>query len=116
MSDSASWQPYQGGGTLGMMGSQGGTITWDEEYDGRLRLTLEQDESRSFHAITCFVEGWLSHARFFGEASEAFAAFDQMKPALVELSSRLPPAGSQRSPEALRVAGPLLGAFLARYS
>jgi hypothetical protein len=32
MSDSASWQPYQGGSTLGMMGSQGGTITWDEEY------------------------------------------------------------------------------------
>ncbi len=116
MSDSASWQPYQGGATLGMMGSQGGTITWDEEYAGQLRLTLEQDESRSFHAITCSVEGWLSHARFFGEASEALAAFEQMRPALVELLAQLPPGGPRSSPEAPRVGGPLLGAFLARDS
>jgi hypothetical protein len=116
MSDSASWQPYQGGSTLGMMGSQGGTITWDEEYAGQLRLTLEQDESRSFHAITCGIEGWLLHARFFGAASEALAAFEQMRPALVELWSRLPPGGPRGSPEAPRVGGPLLAAFVAKFS
>jgi hypothetical protein len=116
MSDSASWQPYQGGSTLGMMGSQGGTITWDEEYAGQLRLTLEQDENRSFHTITCGIEGWLSHARFFGEASEAITAFEEMKPALVELWSRLPPGGPRSTPEAPRLAGPLLAAFVARFS
>ena len=116
MSDSASWQPFEGGSTLGMAGSQGGTISWDEEYAGQLRLTLEQDESRSFHAITCGVEGWLSHARFFSEASEAIAAFEEMRPALVELWSRLPRGGPRSTPDAGRVGGPLLAAFVSRYS
>jgi hypothetical protein len=48
MSESASWQPFEGGSTLGLSGAQGGTISWDEEYGPEVRLTLEQDESRSF--------------------------------------------------------------------
>jgi hypothetical protein len=114
MSEAASWQPYEGGSTLGMSGSQGGTITWDEQYAGQVRLTLEQDESRSFHAITCGISGWLVHARFFGSASEAFAALEEMKPALVELGSRLPEGGPSSAAQA-RAGGPLLAAFVARF-
>ncbi|MDY7231500.1 hypothetical protein [Hyalangium rubrum] len=115
MSESASWRPFEGGSTLGLSGSQGGTITWDEEYGGQARLTLEQDESRSFHAITCGITGWMLHTRFFGGASEAFAAFEEMRPALVELASRLPEGGPRNAQEGARVGGPLLSAFLARF-
>lgn len=115
MSDDATWQPYQGGSTLGLSGSEGGTISWDEEYAGQLRITLEQDESRSFHAITCGVSGWMVHTRFFGSAAEAFAAFEEMRPALEELLSKLPPSEPKPSREALREGGSLLSGFIARF-
>ncbi|WP_224363025.1 hypothetical protein [Hyalangium versicolor] len=114
MSEDASWKPYEAGSTLGLSGSQGGTITWDEQYAGQVRLTLEQDESRSFHAITCGVSGWLLHSRFFGSAPEAFAAFEELRPALVELWAQLP-KGGPGSPTEARAGGPLLAAFLARF-
>ncbi|KFE70223.1 hypothetical protein [Hyalangium minutum] len=115
MSEDAAWQPYEGGSTLGMQGSQGGTITWDEAYAEQLRLTLEQDESRSFHAITCGVSGWMVHTRFFGSATEAIAAFEEMRPALVELLSKLPPSEPKPPREALREGGALLSGFIARF-
>lgn len=115
MSETTSWQPFEGGSTLGLPGSQGGTISWDEQYAGQLRLTLEQDESRSFYAITCGITGWLVHSRFFGSASEAFAAFDELRPALVELWTQLPEGGPRSTPDAARKGGPLLAAFLGRF-
>jgi hypothetical protein len=116
MSDDASWQPYAAGSTLGMQGSEGGTITWDEQYAEQVRLTLEQDESRSFHAITCGISGWLVHTRFFGSATEAYAAFEEMRPALVELWTQLPSGEPEPSREARHQGGVLLSAFVARFS
>ncbi|MDC0706885.1 hypothetical protein POL68_00200 [Stigmatella sp. ncwal1] len=101
---------------MGLPGAQGGLITRDEAYAGRVRLTLEQDEDRSFYALTCGIPEWLSHSRFFGSADEATAAFEAMRPALVELWSRLPAGGPRSSPDAARLAGPLLAAFVARFS
>jgi hypothetical protein len=115
MSEDTAWRPYEGGSTLGLQGSEGGTITWDEEYAGQVRLTLEQDESRSFYAITCGVAGWMVHTRFFGSSAEALAAFEEMRPALVELLSRLPPSAPAPSREALREGGALLSGFIARF-
>lgn len=113
MSEDATWQPYQGGSTLGLQGSEGGTITWDEEYAGAVRLTLEQDESRSFYAVTCGVSGWLVHTRFFGSINEATDAFAEMRPALEELLARLPDAPSR---DTVRQGGELLSAFVARFT
>lgn len=115
MRDDAPWQPYEGGSTLGLQGSEGGTITWDEEYAGQVRLTLEQDESRSFYAITCGVAGWMVHTRFFGSSAEATAAFEEMRPALMELLSKLPPSEPKPSREALREGGAVLSGFIARF-
>jgi hypothetical protein len=109
------WRPYEDGGSLGWAGSQGGTIARDESYADGVRLTYEVDDSRSFHALTCSVAGWLLQHRFFDNAAEALAAFDAMKPALEELHARLP-EGGPRSPAEARDAGPLLASFLARYS
>ncbi|HVG58486.1 MAG TPA: hypothetical protein VNA24_08020 [Hyalangium sp.] len=116
MSDDASWQPYAEGSTLGMQGSEGGTITWDEQYADQVRLTLEQDESRSFYALTCGIAGWLVHTRFFGSATEAYAAFEELRPPLVELWRQLPPGEPEPSREARHQGGVLLSAFVARFS
>ncbi len=108
------WQPAYDGSTLGTQGAQGGTIVRDEALAEQCRLTLEQDETRDFYAVTCGITGWFLHTRFFGVAAEASAAFEEMKPALAELASRLPPEGA-RTPEAARRGGPLLAAFMGRF-
>jgi hypothetical protein len=115
MSEDAAWRPYQGGSTLGLQGSEGGTISWDEEYADQVRITLEQDESRSFYAITCGVAGWMVHTRFFGSSAEALAAFEEMRPALVELLSSLPPSDPKPSREVLREGGARLAGFISRF-
>ncbi|QSQ26292.1 hypothetical protein JY651_15750 [Pyxidicoccus parkwayensis] len=112
---STDWKPYEDGSSLGWMGSQGGTIARDEDLAGQVRLTYELDDSRSFHAITCSVTGWLLHHRFFDNAEAAAAAFDAMKPALEELQSQLT-EGGPKSPAEARAGGPLLAAFMARFS
>lgn len=114
-SQESQWEWAHGGSTLGMAGSEGGTIVRDEMYAEQARLTLEQDESRGFHALTCGISGWFVHTRFFGDTSEAHAAFDEMKPALVELLARLPEGGPRSTPDAARTGGPLLSAFIARF-
>ncbi|QRN98098.1 hypothetical protein JRI60_03210 [Archangium violaceum] len=115
MSDEQSWRPAEGGSTLGLEGAEGGTIVRDEEHPAGLRLTLEEDLSRSFHALTCGISGWLVHRRYFGSEPEAAAAWDEMKPALVELAMQLPAAGPKGLDPATREAGVKLGAFLARF-
>ena len=115
MSDERSWSPAEAGGTLGMMGAEGGTIVRDEEHPAGLRLTLEEDLSRSFHALTCGVSGWLVHRRYFDSEALALAAWEEMKPALVELSAQLPASGPRSLTPETRAAGAKLGAFLARF-
>lgn len=109
------WKPYEAGSSIGWLGSQGGTIARDEDLAGQVRLTYEVDDSRSFHALSCAVAGWLLHHRFFDNAADATAAFDAMKPALEELRTKLT-EGGPKSPAEARAGGPLLAAFMARFS
>ena len=115
MSEEQSWRWVEEGRTRGLDGTEGGTIVRDEEHPAGLRLTLEEDVERSFHAVTCGIAGWLVHARHFGSAAEAEAAWDEMKPALVQLSMQLPATRGHGLDPATREAGVKLGAFLARY-
>lgn len=115
MSDEGSWGPAEAGGTLGMQGAEGGIIVRDEAHPAGLRLTLEEDPSRSFHALTCGVAGWLVHRRYFDNEAQALAAWEEMKPALVALRAQLPMEGARSLSTATREAGAKLGAFLARY-
>jgi hypothetical protein len=82
------WIPFEDGTSLGATGSEGGTILRDELHPDGARITLERTESR--YAITCGVYGWMVHTRFFSNDSDAIAAYEEMKPALVEILSRLP--------------------------
>lgn len=115
MSEEQSWRLVEEGRTRGLDGTEGGTIVRDEEHPAGLRLTLEEDPARSFYALTCGVAGWLVHSRFFGSEAEVLAAWDEMKPALLELVRQLPAAGAKALDPATREAGAKLGAFIARY-
>ena len=115
MSEEPGWRPTEGGSTLGLVGGEGGTIVRDEEHPAGLRLTLEEDPARSFHALTCGVAGWLVHRRYFSSEAEALAAWDEMRPALVTLVQQLPASGPKGLDAATREAGAKLGAFVARF-
>ncbi|PTL83471.1 hypothetical protein [Vitiosangium sp. GDMCC 1.1324] len=115
MSDEQGWRPVEEGRTLGLEGSEGGIIVRDEEHPAGLRMTLEAEPARSFHALTCGISGWLVHARHFGSEAEARAAWDEMKPALVTLAMQLPASRGSGLDPATREAGAKLGAFLARF-
>jgi hypothetical protein len=82
------WLPFENGTSLGGTGSEGGTILRDELHPDGAGITLERTGSR--FAITCGVYGWMVHTRFFSNHSDAVAAYEEMKPALVEILSRLP--------------------------
>jgi hypothetical protein len=82
-----------------MAGAQGGTIARDEEGPHGARLTLEVGGGGAPCTLSCAVEGWLLHVRFFGGEDEAYRAFEQTRPALEALAEKLPAAGP-RSVEA----------------
>ncbi|MCY1032757.1 hypothetical protein OV207_14905 [Corallococcus sp. BB11-1] len=115
MDQDAGWTDYEAGATLGGEGSQGGLVVRDEGFRGNLRLTYEADEARSFHSITCGIAGWLRHPRFFDNAGDAARAFEEMKPALEELGARLTEGGPRSTADG-QAAGPLLAAFVVRFS
>jgi hypothetical protein len=111
------WRPAEEGRTLGLTGSEGGVIVRDEVHPAGLRMTLEEDARRSFHVLTCGVERWLVHPRYFGSRDEALAAWAEMRPALEELARQLPATGprSALDPET-REAGAKLARFVARFA
>jgi len=115
MSDEQSWRLVEEGRTLGLGGTEGGIVVRDEEHPAGLRLTLEEDPARSFYSVTCGVVGWLVHSRFFDNEAAAHAAWDEMKPALLELVVQLPTGGAKPLEPATRAAGAKLGAFMARF-
>ena len=82
------WIPFESGTSLGATGSEDGTILRDELNPDGARITLERTGSR--FAITCGVYGWMMHTRFFANESDAVVAYEEMKPAVVEILSRLP--------------------------
>jgi hypothetical protein len=78
----SSWQPFESGGTLGQKGSEDGAILRDEEHSLGARISLERDTSVAPFAITCGIDGWMLHTRYFSSENEAGAQYDAMKSAL----------------------------------
>lgn len=78
------WIAFENGSSIGAIGSEGRTILRDELRPEGSRITLERTETR--FAITCGVYGWMVLAN----ESDAVTAYEEMKPALAEILSRLP--------------------------
>ena len=84
MSAPDGWHVYNEGWSIGSSGNDG-VVLRDEEYASDARITLEYDNAKHRVAITCGIYGEMVHTRYFGARPEAERAFDEMKPALVDL-------------------------------
>jgi hypothetical protein len=82
---SMSWTNIDDGKTLGLAGSEGGTIIRDEEHSEGARITIERGGNIAPYSITCGIYGWMVHTRFFGSEEEAQMEFSKMRAALGEI-------------------------------
>lgn len=80
------WYAYDDGKTLGLRGTEGGTIMQDEEHGDGARITLERETLyRVPFAITCGIYGWMVHTRFFADEPTALNAYEEMKRSMVAI-------------------------------
>jgi hypothetical protein len=87
------WEKYtDANGRPEVVGSDGGVIVTDEEYDGGARMTLERlgDVPPFPCGITCGIYGWMVHTRRFPTLAEAQVAYDEMKPGLAAILDMIP--------------------------
>ena len=109
------WRSFAGGSSIGKVGSEGGTIEEDEEYDGAARITLERSTRFAPFAITCGVNGWMVHTRFFEQDREARVEFDAMKTALEQIVVVAVSVESLSPNDMLARVSPLLNDFVQRF-
>ena len=87
--DAGAWLPFDGGASIGLVGSDGGVILRDDEYRGDARITLERGGFAPF-SITCGVYGWMVHTRFFSTLADAEREYAAMQPHLAAIADSLP--------------------------
>ena len=73
------WITIDSGKTIGLIGSENGRILLDEEYENSCRVTLEKEGATAPFSITCGIYGLMVHTAFFGDETEANAAYMQIK-------------------------------------
>ncbi|MBX5484607.1 MAG: hypothetical protein IRZ16_22515 [Myxococcaceae bacterium] len=113
---SEGWTQTADGSTLGQPGPEGGVIARDESAARGVRLLVEEDPSRTFYSVTAMIADWMAHARFFDNRADADRAFEEMKPALMELAAKLPEVRPPPAdPETWRN-GALLSAFVTHFA
>lgn len=78
----APWTPFDGGATIGRIGSERGVIIRDSEHGRDARITLERGSTTAPYAITCGIRDCMVHTRFFSTRAEACQQFDLMAAAL----------------------------------
>ncbi|MBV8857309.1 MAG: hypothetical protein JOZ02_10290 [Acidobacteria bacterium] len=83
------WHPFDEGRSIGQRGSEDGSILLDEEHPLGSRITLERGGYGPF-SITCGINGWMVHTRFFADEAEARNAFEEMKAGLVNILNIIP--------------------------
>ena len=84
------WLPFEDGETIGIRGTEGGTVIADEQHPRGARIMLERDCLRAPFAITCTIYGWAYHTRFLADEATAKQAYDDMKVALLDILDLLP--------------------------
>jgi hypothetical protein len=83
----SSWVPYNEGITIGTKGLQGDVILMDEAYPGGARVTLKR--GAKYVSVSCSINNWINHTRFFKSAREAKRELGAMKDSLVEVINLL---------------------------
>lgn len=72
------WILYDGGSTIGEIGTENGEIIFDEEYENSSRITLERRNPIA-HSITCGIYGLTFHTTFATTETKAKEKYDGMK-------------------------------------
>jgi hypothetical protein len=97
LSAGAHWESFEGGRSIGLIGSEGGRIVFDDSHTDGARITLEVVSHPRFlrrdrisYTITCGIYGWIVHTRFFTSRAEAFDEFQMMKLDLSAIIEKLP--------------------------
>jgi len=70
--------------------SDDGVVERGVELNGGARITLERGTRVAPFSITCGIDGWMVHRRFFGTEQEAEAEFDTMNADLARLVGMVP--------------------------
>ena len=76
------WTSFDGGASVGQMGSESGIIIRDSVHPLGARITLERAGTVAPYSITCGIYGCMAHTRFFSSEIEASQEFDLMATAL----------------------------------
>ncbi|GLS21289.1 hypothetical protein GCM10007874_43060 [Labrys miyagiensis] len=106
------WTAFGNGSSIGLIGSEGGTILRDEEHSVGARITLEQCKYSPF-AITCGLYGNMVHTIFVGTENEGQTKFDGVRSELDYLISIWP---NQDAPqEAIDRFHEAINGFVERY-
>jgi len=71
------WQPYNHGRSIGVRGSEGGTIVRDEEHPQGARMTIKQ--GKDYVSVSCSISGMVDHTRFFKGMKAAEREYSTMQ-------------------------------------
>jgi hypothetical protein len=85
-----SWSAFDGGKSIGALGSESGIIMRDEEHSDGARITLERNPKHAPFAITCGVYGWMFHTRYLETEQEGQTEFDLMSTELSKIVAMIP--------------------------
>ena len=85
------WETFIGeDGVPAVVGTDGGHIVVDEEYDACARITLELFGDGPPCSITCGIYEWMMHTRRFPTVSEGRGAYEAMKLGLADIVDMIP--------------------------
>jgi hypothetical protein len=110
-----SWSVFDGGKSIGALGSESGVIVRDEEHSAGARITLERNTTVAPFAITCGIYGWMFHTRFFGLEQEARAEFELMSAELARIVAMIPLTADQEVETKSCLASEAIARFVARF-
>ena len=86
-----SWEQFiDEDGHPAVVGSDGGLILTDEEYQASARITLESYGDESSCGITCGIYGWMMHTCRFPTIGEGQKAYHAMKRDLAVIVGMIP--------------------------
>ena len=113
--ETAVWQSFDQGRTIGKSGSETGVILLDEEHADRARITLERDGSCAPFAITCGIFDWMVHTRFFANEENARRACEDMKQALDSIIQSIPLQSDPDHDTKMEATARMIVEFVERY-
>ena len=79
----SNWLPYNRGRSIGIKGSEGGTIVRDEEYPLGARMTIKQ--GKDYVSVSCNISGMIDHTRFFKGMRAAEREYSTMQAELAKV-------------------------------